>query len=111
MTPHLFQPLLDMLKSRSRAAAPPVCRQPLAHPVRDWTLLVLGAVALLIVCIAVATALYVWDGSAGAPEAVIPQGTTLNVQKLEDTLSRYRALAAERARLLSAPPSAADPAK
>ncbi len=111
MTPHLLQPLLDLLKSRSHKAAPPVCRQPLAHPVRDWALLMLGAATLLMLSAAAAAGLYLWEVSADETGSSTLQTAGFNVQKLEDTLAHYRAIDAERARLLSAPPSATDPAK
>lgn len=108
---HLLQPMLDWFKLRARTATAPSCRQPIAHPLRDWWLLSLGAGALLFVFIVMAAVLYIWSASSFMSEEPSVQGAGLNVQKLKATLDHYRAAENEHTELLNAAPTATDPAK
>ncbi len=100
----------------ARSAAADKCRDTVAHPRRDWTVVSASFGILLLALIAFDAWMYfssVGAGEASPPVApsASPDLAAFTPQKLSDALSLYAALEREHEALRLAPPAVSDPMK
>jgi hypothetical protein len=87
-------------------------RGAIAHPERDWKIVLLGSMAALCLLAALA-ALFYWEQKGDRRIGGIPAPTerAFTPEKLEKLLQKHRSLGSEHEALLAAPSPIADPSQ